>query len=158
VFGAPKRSPSLCRIRGSIALMKAGVEGEYQAPGWDQACPRLDPNGRPTCEHTADQHDYDGVYMACASSPAAFARPCAKPIPEEERGMDSILKLRGRDVRLVIRDHTQMACGRLQYADDKVVQLAPIDRPMQFTRNGGKFRRDEIEDIALIPESWRGDC
>jgi hypothetical protein len=113
------------------------------------------PNGRSVCEHRASHHDSDGVCEECASAPAAAFRPCAKPIPEEWRGIDPILQLRDREVRIVRRGHTKMICGKLTHADDTVVRLVPIERPMRSAQNGGDVKRAEIEDVALILDSWR---
>jgi len=54
------------------------LEGEYQGPGYDQPCPRLQPNGRSTCEHSAGFHREDGVCVKCLAGAAKF-RPCARP-------------------------------------------------------------------------------
>lgn len=136
--------------------LDVAIRGEYQAPGWDKPCPRLNPNGLSVCEHTADKHDYDFVCSECASSQAAFARPCAKPIREEWRKLpEPILQLLDREVRLAFYERSQMACGRLLHADNKTVELAPIERPMRFAINGGTFSRPDVQDISLILDSWR---
>jgi hypothetical protein len=149
------RSPDSVTDGSADKLARAVVSGEYQAPGWDQPCPRLDLNGHSVCEHVASEHREDGVCAQCESSPAAWARPCAKPIPEPWRGLDPILQLRDREVRVTLRGRSQMVCGRLISADETVVKLAAIERPMRYAQNGGNVTRDEIENITLILESWR---
>jgi len=131
------------------------MEGEYQGPGWDRPCPRLGPNGGPTCEHSAGDHREDGACVRCAESPAASMRPCATPVPERERGLDPILRLIDRDVRLIRRGSSKLICGKLVFADKNTIVLEPIGEPVRHAYNGGEYPRDEIENIALVQDSWR---
>lgn len=134
--------------------LAAAITGEYQRPGWDKPCLRLTPNGNPGCEHSASDHREDGVCEQCEKG-AAFARPCARPMPKEWRRLDPILQLRDREVRVVLREQSTMVCGRLVEADEAMVTLEPIGKPMRYARNGGRIKRDQIQDIALILDSWR---
>jgi hypothetical protein len=66
--------PLAARVKKRIDVV-GNMGREYEKP-----CPRLQPDGRPTCEHGAAYHDETGACSKCKDSPAAFARPCAKPV------------------------------------------------------------------------------
>lgn len=131
------------------------MEGEYEAPGWDRPCPRLDPNGRSSCEHRASEHAEDGVCITCRDGPSADFRPCARPIPESERGRDPLLMLLNRDVLITRLGSTKPICGRLRLVNEDSIVLDEIEEPVRGAYNGGTYQRREIQNIDPIQDSWR---